>query len=261
MKRHDSMRNLATWVSVFLLAGCVAKPQPPVVSESPCAYPSGDVTLRGMLYRPAGEGPFPAMVVVHDDFGLTDWYKERAWRLAERGYLTLAVDLYRGEVVSNILDAHIMERGLPEDRVQDDLRAAAAFLTARSDVRADAMGIIGWDIGGGHALDAALRDRRWRAVATCYGRLTTDPALLASLNGSVLGIFGEQDEGITPQTIAQFRAAMNQAGKRIAGLHVYPGCGHGFMNPTGSKPTDLATKAAVDAWSKIENFLAAELQR
>src|SRR5262249_52224013 len=125
-------------------------------------------------------------------------------------------------------------------------------------VRPAAVGVLGWDSGGGYALDGALKDSRLRAVVTCYGRLATDPVLLAPLHASVLGIFAEKDEGISGQTIEQFRAAMRKAGKRVAGLHVYDGCEHGFLNPS-DKPQ--LTPAARDAWDKIEQFLAAELQR
>src|SRR5262249_38088519 len=155
------------------------------------------------------------------DFGLTGWIKDQARRLADRGYITLAVDLYRGEKPGNLMDAHIMDRGLPEERVIADLKGAVDYLARRPDVRQGRLGIIGWDMGGGYALDAALQDRRLRAVVTCYGRLITDSQLLVPLRASVLGIFGAEDEGITAKTIQQFRTAMRKAGKRVAGLHVY----------------------------------------
>ena len=218
--------------------------------------------MRGYLCRPAGKEALPAVVVVHGDFGLTDWVKESARRLAGAGYVTLAVDLYHGQAVNGILDAHIMDRGLSEDRVNADLRAAVDFLTKRSDVRNRVIGIVGWDTGGGHALDAAVADPRLRAVVTCCGRLMTDTAALASLNASVLGLFGGLDEGISPQTISQFRAAMEKAGKRLAGIHVYPSCGHGFMDPSVPQTSGAAAdEARTDAWTRIQNYLAAELNR
>jgi carboxymethylenebutenolidase len=224
-------------------------------------YRAGPETLRGILCRPAGEARHPAVIIVHGDFGLSDWVKETARQLAGAGYLSLAVDLYRGQAVTDVLDAHIMDRGLSEDRVITDLRAAVDYLEGRPDVRKDAIGILGWDTGGGYALDAALNDSRLRVVVTCCGRLTTDPALLAPLNASVLGLFAGQDEGISPQTIAQFRAAMEKAGKRLAGLHVYPACGHGFMDPSTTQTTgDQVDEARVDAWRKIQYYLASELK-
>src|SRR5262245_30718758 len=261
------MRRLLALSLLIALTGCtpgtVGPPAPvPIPAEVEVSYPSGKDAVRASLVRPPGEGPFPAVVVVHGDFGLTDWVQQQARRLAEKGYVALAVDLYRGDKVTDAMDAHIMERGLPEDRVLADLKAAVDYLTSRADVRADAVGILGWDVGGGFALDAARRDLRLKAVVVCYGRLTTDPALLEPLRASVLGVFAGRDEGIPAETREQFRAAMAKAGKRLAGLHVYPDRRHGFMDPSGAPPPDPADEdATADAWAKIEHYLSTELER
>lgn len=259
------MKRLLAGCCLLSLIGCARLASPvrlakPTATAEAITYLAGAEARRGFLYHPAGQGPFPALILVHDDYGLTDWMKRQAERLAERGYLTLAVNLYPGEAVADVMDAHIMGRGLPQDQVMADLKAAVDHLGKLPDVRQGALGILGWGMGGGYALDAALQDGRLRAVVTCYGRLTTDPALLAPLHASVLGIFAGQDEGISPETIEQFRAAMRHAGKRVAGIHVYPECGHGFMNSEEpGVPDKSATQATADAWDKIEAFLAAEL--
>ena len=77
-----------------------------------------------MLYTPAGKGPFPALVVIHEWWGLNDWVKEQASKLADQGYVTLAVDLYRGKVATTPDEAHEIMRGVPEDRANRDLHAA-----------------------------------------------------------------------------------------------------------------------------------------
>ena len=110
--------------------------------------------------------------------------------------------------------------------------------------------------------DRQIRDRRLRAAVVCYGRLTTDPDLLAPLRASVLGIFAGKDEGFPPETIRQFQTAMEKAGKRLAGVHVYPACGPNFMDPASPVHAGLTSPAArADAWQKIETFLAGELRR
>ena len=247
---------------VPLLAGCTRPESGPAApAAQDVSYPAGRDTVPAVLHRPAGAGPFPALVVLHGDFGLTDGVREQARRLSEMGYVTLAPDLYRGERPRELLDAHIMDRGVPEDRVQADLRAAVDYLAARPDVRKEALGVIGWDSGGGYALDAAIHDPRLKAVVVCYGRLTTDPELLAPLKASVLGLFAGKDEGITPEIIESFRRAMTKAGKRVADLHVYPDCRPGFMNPRPT-PNDVPgpPEAVADAWSRVEAFLKAELK-
>jgi carboxymethylenebutenolidase len=257
------MKSLLTLTLLFLLAGCASRtsvPEPTTVLFEPAVYRSDPTPVPGFLWHPSDNGPHPALVLVHGDFGPTRWVKGQGRRLARKGYVVLAVDLYRGQVVTDVMDAHILDRGLPEEQVAADLKAAVNYLTRLPDVRADALGILGWDSGGGHALDAALRDERLRAAVVCYGRLTTDPALLAPLHASVLGIFAGRDAGISSETIDEFRTAMARAGKRVAGLHVYPDCGHGFLDPSSADPAGPAPAEAVaDAWSRIEAYLAAEL--
>jgi carboxymethylenebutenolidase len=258
------MRRIAL-MSCLFLAGCWAHtsvPAPePAGGVEPVSYPAGKETAGGVLYRPPGKGPFPAVVVVHGDHGLTDGVKRHAEHLVQRGLVVLAVDLYRGELASDVEDAHILCR-LSDDQVLADLRGAVGYLVERPDVRGEAVGILGWGTGGGQALDAAIADPRLRAAVICYGRLTTDPELLRPLRARVLGIFAGQDVGIDAQTIDRFRAAMTKAGKEVAGLHVYPECDQGFMGPdeTGS-PGSVDARAAVDAWNKIEAFLDRELGR
>src|SRR6059058_280475 len=69
-------------------------------------YKSGDETVSGELYTPAGKGPFPALIVIHEWWGLNDWIKEQASKLADQGYVTLAIDLYRGKVATTPNEAH-----------------------------------------------------------------------------------------------------------------------------------------------------------
>src|SRR5262249_47071260 len=208
-----------------------------------------------------GRWAWAAVILVHGDFGPTNWVKKQAERLASKSFATLAIDLYRGELPKDIEEAHILERGLPEERVQADLKAAVEFLSAKAEIRKEAIGILGFDMGGGHALDGAIRDGRFRAVVNCYGRVPTEAKTVASLQAPVLALFAGKDEGIPQRTIDQFRAAMKKGGKR-ASIHVYPKCETGFLDPHSPYASGPAPKEAIaDAWSKIEQFLAAELER
>jgi carboxymethylenebutenolidase len=234
--------------------------QTSVTSET-ISLRSGKDTVKGFLYRPAGKGPFPAVVILHGDFGPTEWVKKQAQRLAGKGYLTLAIDLYRGELPKDVEEAHILERALPEDRVLRDLKAAVDHLAASPLVGKDRIGMLGWDMGGGYALDGVIHDPRLRAAVVCYGRLRTDPKHLAKIKGSVLGIFAGADEGISADTIKEFQKAMAKAEKRLE-LRVVPGVGNGFMDPASpylSRPTPPATIA--DAWRRIDAYLEAELKK
>lgn len=241
------------WTAFFLVPPDASAGRPRPATET-VHYRSGKDQVRSMLSLPAGGGRRPAVVIVHGDEGLTQALKARARQLAGQGYVVLAVDLYRGESAHDLMDAHILGRGVPDDRALADLKAAVDYLMSRPDVRPDAVGILGEELGGGYALDAALADRRIRAAVICCGRLTTDPARLTALRAPVLGLFAGKDEGIPPSTIQAFAAAMRQAGKRVAGLHVYPGARPGFLTAG-----DPATTAA--AWTRIEAFLRQALAR
>ena len=92
------------------------------------SYKSGDETVQGMLFTPEGKGPFPALIVIHEWWGLNDWVKEQAAKLAGQGYVSLAIDLYRGKVATTSDEAHEIMRGVPEDRAARDLHAAFEFL-------------------------------------------------------------------------------------------------------------------------------------
>ncbi len=221
------------------------------------SYKSGDETVTGMLYTPSGRGPFPGLIVIHEWWGLDDWVKQQASKLADQCYVALAVDLYCGKATSNPEEAHELMRGLPEDRAKRDLRAAYDFLAKQKNVVPQKIGAIGWCMGGGYSLDVAIMEPRLAADVIHYGHLATEPDSLKQINAPVLGIFGGKDRGITPEDVKKFEQTMKQMGKKIEVVS-YPNAGHAFENPNnkaGYKPEDAA-----DAWKKTVDFLAANLK-
>ena len=112
------------------------------------------------MYTPDGaHGKLPALVVIHEWWGLNDWVKEQASKLADQGYVTLAIDLYRGKVATTPEEAHEIMRGVPDDRATRDLYGCAAFLRSQPTSIRDRVGDIGWCMGGGYALNLALQTR------------------------------------------------------------------------------------------------------
>ena len=224
----------------------------------PVSYKSGDETVNGILYTPAGKGPFPGLIVIHEYWGLTDWVKEQAGKLADQGYVALAIDLYRGKVADNPDLAHELMRGLPEDRAKRDLRAAFDFLASQANVKKDRIGSIGWCMGGGYSLDTALAEPQLAAAVINYGHLASEPSELKKINAPILGLFGGQDRGITQNDVRTFQHAMEQLGKKVE-VKVYADAGHAFENPNnkqGYRPEDAA-----DAWQRTVDFLAATLKK
>ncbi len=149
MKFVAMTSGLVLCLSLFSLSGFAA-------DAKSVSYKSGDETVNGVLYTPSGKGPFPGLIVIHEWWGLNDWVKEQASKLADQGYVALAVDLYRGKVADTPDLAHELMRGVPEDRATRDLKAAYAYLAAQPNVEKDRIGAIGWCMGGGYALDVAL---------------------------------------------------------------------------------------------------------
>lgn len=215
-------------------------------------YKSGDETVSGVLYTPSGKGPFPGMIVIHEYWGLNDWVKEQASKLADLGYLSLAVDLYRGKVGTTPEEAHELMRGVPEDRAKRDLRAAFDYLASQPNVKKDRIGSIGWCMGGGYSLDVGLLEPTLAADVIHYGHLATDPAELKKINAPILGIFGGQDRGITPDDVKKFQQAMEQLGKKVE-VKSYPDAGHAFENPNNK--TGYRAEDAADAWKLTVDFL------
>ncbi|HUF76129.1 MAG TPA: dienelactone hydrolase family protein, partial [Longimicrobiales bacterium] len=135
-------------------------------------YLEGDASTVGYIAVPAGEGPFPALVIVHEWNGLVDRVRQVADDLAAEGYVTLAADLFSGRTGSNPEENMVLVREAQSDMpgVVANLNAAVAYLKARPDVTGR-VGAMGWCFGGGIALSFGLDGDDHDATAIFYGRL------------------------------------------------------------------------------------------
>ena len=246
------MNILVVLLMLFIAAASFA------ATEKTVSYKSGDETVHGVLYTPAGKGPFPALVVIHEWWGLVPWVKEQAAKLADQGYVTLAVDLYRGKSADNPETAHELMRGLPEYRANRDLLASVGFLKSQKKVNPAKIGSIGWCMGGGYSLDLAIADPTLAAAVINYGHLATDPARLQRIHAPILGLFGGQDKGIPPTDVRKFEQDMKQMGKKID-VTIYADAGHAFENPNNK--TGYRAEDAADAWKRTVEFLDATLKK
>ena len=221
-------------------------------------FPSATGNARGYLSLPNDKNAkHPAVIVIQEWWGLNDWIVQQTDRFADQGYVALAPDLYRGKVAANQDEAHELMRGLPEDRAVADMKAAYNLLAARSDVDPKRIGVIGWCMGGGYALDLTIAEPRLAASVINYGHLMTDPTTIAKIKTPILGNFGADDRGIPPADVQAFDKAVKAAGKSID-VKIYPGAGHAFMNPNNKG--GYVESAAKDAWSRIDGFLAKHLR-
>ena len=257
------MSILARAVALGMLLGAAAAPAP--VRTQIVSYTSGLENVHAYLALPpnptkamrtAQSGRRPAIIVIHGDHGLDDWTKDQARTLAARGYVVLAVDLYRGEVAHDTEEAHELMRGLPDDRALRDVAAAYAYLAARPDVRNTSIGAIGWNMGGWYALQLAIHEPRLAACVVNDSALPTDRADIARIRAPVLGNFGADDRGIPPAALSEFQKTMQAAGES-ADMKTYPGASDGFDEPTDSD--HYRPDAAADAWNRTLAFFAKTL--
>jgi carboxymethylenebutenolidase len=222
------------------------------------SYPSGSETVAAYIAVPDGGGKKPAVVVIHDWLGLSDFAKGKADAFARQGYVALAIDLYRGKVATDPDMAHQLMRGLPDDRAVRDLKAAVAYLHTRPDVDPAKIGSVGWCMGGGFSLELALAEPTLAGAVIYYGHLVTEPATIASLKVPLLGNFGGLDQGITPESVRDFEAAAKKDGKSID-FKIYPDAGHGFASSKDPKTFNAADTKDADA--RTDAFFAKVLSR
>lgn len=220
-------------------------------------YVPGDTVTTGYLAVPAGDGPFPALVIIHEWNGLVDRVRETADALAAEGYVTLAVDLYDGQTGSNRDENVALMTKVNEDQPKmiANMNAAVDYLKSRPDVTGR-VGAMGWCFGGGIALSFGLDGENHDATAIFYGQLVDDPARLAHLSHEVYGTFAGLDQGIPPQAVADFEAALREAGIPND-LHVYDDVQHGFWLHVDRNPAD--STAALDAWQRLKAYLGRTL--
>lgn len=232
------------------------QPSSEVVTETVTYATVNGNEITGYMAKPAeAEGDLPALIVIHEWWGLNDNIRMMTRRLAGEGYVALAVDLYNGKVAESPDSAGTYARAVEQEPSVDNLQQAYNFLSENHN--ATSVGTIGWCFGGGWSLQASLAmPDNVDATVIYYGRLVTDAAELQTLNSPVLGIFGAEDDGIPPSTVNEFEAALDEAGIQNS-IHIYDGAGHAFANPSGTRYQE---EAAEDAWQKTVAFLAEHLK-
>ena len=211
---------------------------------------------KAYLSLPEGaKAPLPGVVVIHEWWGLNDHIRHWTDRLAADGYAALAVDLYGGQVATTPEQAMETMKKVDDAKARKLLTAAHRFLAEDPRVKAPKRGVIGWCFGGGWSLQQAIMQPDLDAAVIYYGRLDTDPKVLAKIAAPVMGVFGNQDKGIPPEAVDAFAKAMKEAGEPLE-LHRYD-APHGFANPSGAH---YDAQAAEDAWGHVRTFFARHLR-
>ena len=176
--------------------------------------------------------------------------KEMAKILAKEGYVVFAVDLYDGEVAIESGKARELATNVRNnpDKAIASMKKAVDYL--KNEQNAQKIGSLGWCFGGGQSLQLSLNEEL-DATVIYYGSLVDDKEQLMNIKPPVLGIFGEEDNSIPVSDVRSFESALNDLGVKNE-IHIYPGVGHAFANPSGSS---YAKEETIDAWGKTVRFL------
>jgi carboxymethylenebutenolidase len=224
--------------------------------------PVDDGEMRAFLATPPGDGPTPAIILVHDIMGLAPHPEGVAARFAEEGYATLVPDLFwKVGLPAEFTDRESFmrfRRSLNDDDMLRSLDAAVDFLAARSVVDGSRIGIIGYCMGGYYALLETAHNDAIRACADYYGG--GDEAIVYDAGRGVrvpfLGLFGEEDQSIPVERVHELERIV-RANEVDAEFYIYPGAGHAFFRDGGPQYVE---DAAQDAWKRTVAFFERSLQ-
>jgi carboxymethylenebutenolidase len=202
------------------------------------------------------ETKLPAVIMIHENKGLNDHIKNMANLLAQQGYVVLAADMFKGEVVTEQNDSRRLTQAVrsnPENAI-NNLQAAVEYAGSLPNVDPSRIASMGWCFGGGQSLQLALNSQDHPLAATIiyYGSaLVTDNSNLSKIKWPVLGVFGDQDTGIPVEKVNEFKATLDEV-EVPNEIYIYKGVGHAFANPSGDNYAPTETQ---DAWEKTLAFL------
>lgn len=211
---------------------------------------AGD-TVMAYIAFPERSDAAPAMVVIHEIYGMSDWIRTVADRFAARGYVAIAPDLLsRRGGTPGADEARGLIRDLPPDSITVDLDATVSYLQTLKSVRGDAIGVIGFCWGGSQSFRYATNNPDLQAAVVCYGG-APDVAALERIHAPVLGVYAENDARINAN-LPDVAARMRELGKAFPHT-VYPEAGHAFLR-RGEPAAEVER-----AWNDIFVFLGGEL--
>ena len=214
-------------------------------------------SVQGHLVKPGGDGPWPAMIVIQEWWGLDDQTKSIAERFAQEGYLAFAPDLYHGELAQlgdSDTAMKLVQKYVPDAHL--DLQSLFDALKAHPDCNGK-IGSVGFCFGGRMSLTLSL-SRPVDAVCTFYGggMQTIFDQLRTSLKAPVLGLFGDADVSIPVGTVEEFDKLLDEVGVEHEVI-IYPNSGHAFFRD--NDPNVYIPEASRDAWERVKKFFKKHL--
>lgn len=227
-----------------------------MTSAQMLTFPADQRQIEGYLARPEDPGPFPAVVVIHEIFGMNENIKAIAERFAQEGYVALAVDLFTGRnrtVCMFRFVGQVLMNPLNNGSIRD-LQKALTFLGEQPGVDPERLGAIGFCLGGGFAVAWACNDQRLKAIAPFYG-MNPRPLEAVARSCPVVGSYPQEDRTATDGK--KLEAAL-ETYKVPHDIKIYPGAQHSFFNDRGSR---YNAEASQDAWQRVLTFFAEHISK
>ncbi len=217
---------------------------------------SGDRTIKAFVVYPESKNKTPAVLVIHEIFGLTDWVRSLCDELAENGVIAIAPDLLSGHKFEDGDGAHKAISELPKEQVQADLDAASNYALTKIPACNGSLAVCGFCWGGGWTFQYARMNPKLKAAYSFYGVAVDNADDAKKIAGPVYGFYGENDERVNA-TIRQAEELMKAAGKKYEPV-IYGGAGHGFMRsgePNNPNVREGDRKARDEAWARWKKLL------
>jgi len=248
-------------IGAVLCMATAAKPakspaRPPGADTAVVRIGADDGNARAFVAWPLERTSAPAIVLVHDAWGLDEQVRTLARRLSREGYVTIVPDLYRGPVAADADAATTLGASLDREQANADLAAAVAWLRARPENAKSKLGVVGFGIGGALAQRFALGRSDVAAVVMFCGEPETDPAALSRSSAPLLAHFGATDTEVPAERADTLRRSL-AAAHRTGDVYVYPGAGHAFTDE--ARPT-YHGDATRQAWARTLAFLQRTLK-
>jgi dienelactone hydrolase len=236
----------------------------PVLAEQNVTYAAGGVTMDGyVVYDSTKHGVRPAIIVIPEWWGLNDYPKMRARKLAELGYIAMAIDLYGdGKVADNPTKAQEYANPFYQDPQMAKTRFDAAMAKLKSYPEADTSNLaaIGYCFGGAQALNVAKLGEDLKGIVSFHGNLIGTPVKKGLLKAKLLICHGADDKFVQSSEVDIFKKQMDSIGADYTVIN-YPGATHAFTNPasteTGKKfNLPIAYNGAADtaSWNAMKDF-------
>ncbi len=218
-------------------------------------FPSNGQQSEGYLAKP-GSGSGPGVVVIQEWWGLVPHIKDVCDRLANEGFVALAPDLYHGATTTEPDEAGKLMMTLKMDQAAKDMSGAVDYLVGLDAATGDAVGSVGYCLGGGLSLYLASLKAQVGACVVYYGVLPGAQPDLANIQAAILGHFAEKDQFASPASARELESRLKSLGKQVE-FHVYAGTDHAFFND--ARPDVYNAEASKLSWDRTLAFFRQHL--